>query len=263
MSAALRHDVHGPVDAPVLVLAPSVGAQPEMWDPQLDGFAQRFRVVRVAHRGHDASDVPPGPYSIADLGGDVLALLDSLGVDRFSWCGLSLGGMVGMWLAAQAPDRVDGLAVCCTSAHLPPAEGWLDRAAVVRSSGMAAVADAVVARWFTPRFAADRPDVVEWCRAMLLSVPAEGYAGCCEAIAAMDLRAGLRHITAPTLVLAGRDDPATPLPHAETIASLVPGARLVVIEDAAHLATVQQADRCTEVLTRHLTASLDRSGGDA
>jgi 3-oxoadipate enol-lactonase len=260
MIARLGHDVRGVDGAPVLVLAPSVGTQPEMWEPQLAAFAREFRVVRVAHRGHDAIDVPPGPYALGDLGGDVLALLDSLGIDRFSWCGLSLGGMVGMWLAAHVPDRVNRLALCCTSAHLPPAEGWLDRAATVRASGMAAVADAVVARWFTPDFASARRDVVDRCRAMLLTVPAEGYAGCCEAIATMDLRPDLPGIEAPTLVLAGVDDPATPLSHAETIASLVPGAKLVVVDDAAHLATVQQADLCAEVLIGHL---LEDSGGQA
>lgn len=256
MSARLRYDVHGLEEAPVLVLAPSVGTLPEMWDAQLAAFAERFRVVRVAHRGHDAVDVPPGPYTVADLAGDVLALLDSLGVERFSYCGLSLGGMVGMWLGAHAPDRVERLALCCTSAYLPPAQGWLDRAATVRASGMASIADTVVARWFTPDFAAERPDLVEQCRGMLLSVPPEGYAGCCEAIAAMDLRDDLAHITAPTLVVAGAEDPATPLPHARTIASLLPASRLVMVEDAAHLATVQQPAATTALLLDHLGGNL-------
>ena len=251
MTARLGYDVHGRHDAPVLVLAPSVGTQPEMWDPQLDAFAERFRVVRVAHRGHDPVDVPTGPYSVAELAGDVIALLDSLSVRRFSFCGLSLGGMVGIWLAAST-GRVDRLALCCTSAHLPPAQGWLDRAATVRASGMPAVADAVVARWFTPSFAAGHPGVVDRCRAMLLSVPPEGYAGCCEAIAAMDLRPDLPRITAPTLVLAGADDPATPLTHAEAIASRVPQARLEVLAGAAHLATVQDPVAATTLLVDHL-----------
>lgn len=256
MTAQLRHDLSGPEDAPVLVLAPSLGTLPEMWDPQLAVFERRFRVVRVAHRGHDARDVPPGPYSLAELGGDVLALLDSLGVQRFSFCGVSLGGMVGMMLAARVPGRLERLAVCSTSAHLPPEQGWLDRAAAVRASGMSAVADAVLARWFTPDFAASRPGAVEPCRRMLLSIPPEGYAGCCEAIASMDLRSELPGIAAPTLVLAGSDDPATPVSHAETIASLVPGARLEVIEGAAHLATVQDPGTTTDLLLEHF-------GGDA
>lgn len=252
MSATLRHDVHGPDDAPVLVLATSVGTQLEMWDPQLPALSERFRVVRVAHRGHDPVDVPPGPYSVADLAGDVLALLDSLHVRRFSFCGLSLGGMVGMWAAAHEPARVERLALCCTSAHLPPAAAWHDRAATVRASGMSAVVDTVVTRWFTADFAASHPDVVQRCRAMLLSVPQEGYAGCCEAIADMDLRSDLPCITAPTLVLAGSEDPATPVGHAETIASLVPGARLEVLDGAAHLATVQEPDQATQLLLEHI-----------
>lgn len=254
MTARILHDMHGPDDAAVVVLATSVGTRPEMWDPQLDALAERFRVVRVAHRGHDGVDVPPGPYTLADLAGDVLALLDALGVQRFSWCGVSLGGMVGMWIAAHEPQRIEQLALCCTSAYLPPAQGWLDRAALVRTSGMVAVADAVVERWFTPEFAVTSPEVVARCRAMLLSVPPEGYAGCCEAIATMDLRTEIPRITAPTLVLAGADDLATPVKHAQAIVSLVPGARLVVLPGTAHLVTVQDPSSTTQLLLEHLGA---------
>lgn len=254
MTARILHDMHGPDDAAVVVLATSVGTRPEMWDPQLDALTERFRVVRVAHRGHDGVDVPPGPYTLADLAGDVLALLDALGVQRFSWCGVSLGGMVGMWIAAHEPQRIEQLALCCTSAYLPPAQGWLDRAALVRTSGMVAVTDAVVERWFTPEFAVTSPEVVARCRAMLLSVPPEGYAGCCEAIATMDLRTEIPRITAPTLVLAGADDLATPVKHAQAIVSLVPGARLVVLPGTAHLVTVQDPSSTTQLLLEHLGA---------
>lgn len=254
MSAQLLHDVHGAEDAPVLVLSPSMGTLPQMWDPQLEALAAQFRVVRVTHRGHHPADVSPGPYRIEDLAADVLSLLDSYGVARFSWCGLSLGGMVGMWIAAHEPRRVDRLALCCTSAHLPPAHGWLQRAATVRAAGMAAVADTVLARWFTAEFVAAQPDVVARCRAMLLSVPPEGYAGCCEAVAAMDLRSALPRITAPTLVLVGSQDPVVPVEHGETIASLVPRARLVVVPEAAHLATVQDPGSTTPLLLEHLGA---------
>jgi 3-oxoadipate enol-lactonase len=252
VTARLWHDVHGPVDAPVLLLAPSIGTSPDMWQPQLDAFAEHFRVIRIAHRGHDEIDVPPGPYTLDDLGADTVALLDSLGVERFSYCGLSLGGMVGMWLASHEPQRVERLALCCTSAYLPPAEGWLDRAAAVRTGGMAAVVDLAVGRWFTPEFAASHADVVEQCTAMLLAVPPEGYAGCCEAIATMDQRGDLPHITAPTLVLAGSADLPTPVAHAEQIASLVPDAAVVVVDGAAHLATMDHPQECTEILLRHL-----------
>jgi len=153
------------------------------------------------------------------------------------------------------PDRVERLALACTSAHLPPAQGWLDRAAAVRAGGTAAVADAVVARWFTPGFVTSSPDVVAAHRAMLVGTPAEGYAGCCEAIAATDLRDVVVKVTAPTLVIAGRDDPATPEDHARTIAASFPGdvqCRVEVV-DGAHLATVENPRQCTRLMLEHLT----------
>jgi 3-oxoadipate enol-lactonase len=253
-TARLGHDVHGPDDAPVLVLGSSVGSTRAMWDPNLGALAERFRVVRYDHRGHGDSQAPPGPYTVADLGADVLALLDSLGVQRFRYAGLSLGGMVGMWLGVHAPDRVEWLALCCTSAYLPPAGLWQDRVAAVRAGGMESVADAVVARWFTPGFAAERPDEVARLRAVLAGCDVEGYAGCCLAIAGMDQRDDLSLIAAPTLVLAGAQDPATPPSHAEQIADAVPGARMVTV-DAAHLATVERADECTALLLDFLAGT--------
>jgi 3-oxoadipate enol-lactonase len=259
VTASLGHDVTGPADAPVLVLGASMGTDRRMWDPQLPALTERFRVVRYDHRGHGASETPDGPYTIAGLAGDLLALLDHLGVARAHHAGLSLGGMVAMWLATHAPDRVDRLALFCTSAHLPPARGWLDRARAVRTAaqpGTAAVADQVVARWFTPGFAAARPDVVRAHRQQLLEVQAEGYAGCCEAIAALDLRPALARTGAATLVVAGRDDPATPVPHARAIAELITaggGTARVVPVEGAHLATVENPDTCTALLVAHLT----------
>ncbi len=260
MTAGLGYVVHGPDGAPVVVLGSSLGTDRRMWQPQLDALADRFRVVRYDHRGHGGSEVPEGPYGLADLAQDVVALLDTMGVDRFSAGGLSLGGMVAMWLAAHVPDRVERLALFCTSAYLPPAEGWLDRARAVRAGGTRAVADAVVARWFTPGFAAASPDVVAAQRAMLVATPAEGYASCCEAIAAMDLRDALVKVTAPTLVVAGRDDPATPPEHARTIAACLGDCvpcRVEVV-DGAHLATVESPDACTALLLEHLAGRQDR-----
>ncbi|MFD0576324.1 alpha/beta fold hydrolase [Dactylosporangium darangshiense] len=140
----------GPLGAPFVLLGGVLGSNLDMWRPQLPRFGDRLRVVRFDHRGHGGSPVPAGPYEIEDLGRDVLALLDRLGIERASYCGLSLGGMVGMWLAAHAPERIERLVLICTAAHLPPAEGWLDRARQVRAGGMAPVADAVLGRWFTP-----------------------------------------------------------------------------------------------------------------
>jgi 3-oxoadipate enol-lactonase len=246
----LAFQASGPADAPVVVLGGSLGTTGAMWAPQVAALRDEFRVVAFDHRGHGGSVPPPGPYAIEDLGQDVLALLDQLGVERVHYAGLSLGGMVGMWLAAHAPDRVDRLALLCTAAHLPPASGWQQRAATVRGNGMGAIADAVVARWFTPGF---RPDVVAAFTEMLVTIDAEGYAGCCEAIAGMDLRPVLGSITAPTLVIAGADDPATPASFAATIVDGLPSAELVVVSDAAHLASVEQADAVSALLHKHFT----------
>jgi 3-oxoadipate enol-lactonase len=252
-TARLGHDLHGPDDAPVLVLGSSVGSTRAMWDPNLEALAERFRVVRYDHRGHGGSEVPLGPYTVADLGADVLGLMDSLGVQRFRYAGLSLGGMVGMWLGIHAPDRVERLALCCTSAYMPPASAWEDRVAAIRAGGIESVADAVVARWFTPGFAQRRPDEVARLRAVLAGCDAEGYAQCCLAIAGMDQRTDIAAITVPTLVLAGAQDPATPPSHSEQIADAVPGARMVTV-DAAHLATVELADECSAILIDFLKA---------
>lgn len=252
----LDHEVIGPEGAPVLMLAGSLGSTSAMWDPQVAALGERFRIVRYDHRGHGGSPVPPGPYSIADLGSDALALLDRLGIERAAFCGLSLGGMVGMWLGAHAPERLSGLLLCCTSAHFPDATQWEERTATVRADGTEAIADAVVARWFTPEWAQAHPDEVERARAMVAGTPDEGYAACCEAIAGWDGRDLLGKITRPTVVIAGADDPATPpAPHGELIASGIPGARLEVLDDAAHLATYQQADRANAVIAAHVGAT--------
>lgn len=252
----LNYDAAGPPGAPVLLLGGSLGTTLEMWKPQVAELAAAYRVVSFEHRGHGGSPVPAGPYAIEDLGQDVLATMDRLGVDRASYCGLSLGGMVGQWLAINAPERIERLVLICTSPYLPPAEGWLERAATVRAAGTpGAVADAVVTRWFTPGYTERNPDVVARYRAMISSISAEGYAGCCEAIAAMDLRGGLPRIAAPTLVIAGRQDPATPPEHGEAIVAAVGGARLEVLDPAAHLASVERAPEVTTLIAAHLKGS--------
>ena len=255
MPAALHHVESGPTDAPVVVLSSSLGTTGAMWQPQLPALAEHVRVLAVDHRGHGGSEVVPAAATIGDLGADVVALLDRLGVERFSWAGLSLGGMVGMWVASHLADRVDRLALLCTAAALPPADAWRERATLVRAGGTVAVADAVLARWFTPAFADRHPDVVGTYRSMLLATPAAGYAACCDAIAGMDLRGDLPAITASTLVVAATDDPATPPPLGEEIASLVPDSRLEIVDDAAHLANVQQPDVVTTMLLDHLATS--------
>ena len=189
MPEDLHHEIAGDEHAPVLLLGCSLGTSVAMWEPQVAPLAERLRVIRYDHRGHGASPVPPGPYEIEDLGRDVLALMDRLGVERASLGGVSLGGMVAMWLGANAPERVDRLVLCCTSAHMPPASAWAERADKVRSAGTTeVVADAVVERWLTPAFADANPETQAWLRAMLVGNDPSGYAACCGAIERMDLR---------------------------------------------------------------------------
>ncbi len=250
MTVPLHYETHGPAGAPVVLFGCSLGTSAAMWSGQVTGLADRYRMICFDHRGHGRSPVPPGPYDIADLGRDVLALLDRLGLARVHYVGLSLGGMVGMWLAAHAPERIDRLALLCTAAHLPPAAGWQGRAATVRAGGLAAVAETVVGRWFTAGF-----DPGPGPRAMLLATPIEGYAACCEAIAAMDLRPDLPRITAPTLVIAGAQDAATPPELAARLVAGIPDARLEVLPDAAHLAAVQQPAAVNALLDAHLSGA--------
>ena len=250
----LNHRFDGPEDASVLVLSNSLGTTLAMWEPQLPAFTQRFRVLRYDGRGHGGSDVPPGPYTIDDLGRHVLGLLDRLGLERVSFCGLSLGGAVGMWLGANAPERVERLALCCTAAQFGTAETWNERAATVRAQGVEALADAVMERWFSPAFREAQPETVARFRAQVASTPAEGYAACCEAIRDFDFRPRLQEIAAPTLVLAGSADPATPPERGQEIADAIPGARLVVIDGVAHMAGVERPDAFGEALLAHLEA---------
>ncbi|GAA4702175.1 3-oxoadipate enol-lactonase [Phytohabitans rumicis] len=246
------YTVDGPDDAPVLVLGNSLGATLHMWDPQLPRLAERFRVVRFDTRGHGRSPVPAGPYDIGDLGRDVLALLDALGVARAHFCGLSLGGMVGMWLGAHAPDRVDRLVLCCTSARPGPPEAWAQRASTVRADGLESIADVLVSRWVTAPYAARHPDRLATLRAMIAGTPAEGYASCCGVLERLDLTADLPAIRAATLVVHGEDDPAIPPAHSAAIAAAIPGARLALVPAAAHLANVEQVETVTNLIMEHL-----------
>jgi len=245
--------VGGPPRAPTVVLSNSLGSTPAMWDPQFPALVERLRVVRYDHRGHGESPVPPAPYELADLGADAIALLDRLGLERVHWCGLSLGGMVGMWMAINTPERIDRLVLCCTSARLGPAQMWMDRAATVRAEGVRAIADAGLERWLSPAFMEREPEAAARVKAMLIATPAEGYAACCGVIERMDQVDELDRIGAPTLVVAGAEDPATPPDHAELIASRIPGARLEIVPDARHLATIEQPAAMTDLILGHLT----------
>ncbi|HET9103495.1 MAG TPA: 3-oxoadipate enol-lactonase [Solirubrobacteraceae bacterium] len=241
--------------APALLLGSSLGATAEMWDAQVAQLGDRFALNAFDHRGHGRSPVPDGPYTIDDLGADVLRLMDRLELDRAAYCGVSLGGMVGQWLGIHASERIASLVLISTAAHLPPAEGWRERAAITRGAGSPEpVADTVVARWFTPDFAAAHPDVVATHRAMIAGVPAEGYAACCEALAVMDLRDGLPAMTVPTLVITGAQDPSILPEQGRAIAEAVPGARYEELDPGAHLVNVQRSEEVSALIAEHVQA---------
>jgi 3-oxoadipate enol-lactonase len=249
----LHYRITGSDRAPVLLMGPSLGTGVEMWDRQLT-LADQYRLIRFDHRGHGASPVPPGPYEIADFGGDVLALLDSLGVERASYAGVSLGGMVGMWLGAHAPDRIERLVLICTAAHMPPPSAWRERASAVLHAGSTEpVADAVVDRWLTPAYAAEHPETRAELRAMLTATDAHGYAWCCGAIERMDLRGELARIERPTLVISGAEDQATPVEKQAEIAAAIPAARHEIVAHAAHIAAVEQAGAVNRLIREHLS----------
>ncbi|WP_328989289.1 alpha/beta fold hydrolase [Kribbella sp. NBC_01245] len=247
----------GPRDAQPLVLLNSIGSSTEIWTPCLGPLAEQFRVIRIDLPGHGTA--PAGPFTIESFGEQVVAILDELGITRAHLAGISLGGMIGQWLAANHPARVARLALICTSAWLPPATKWLDRAAVVRAAGLEAIADTVLNVWTMPSSAATvsaRRPASDRLRKMLLAVDPESYANCCEAIAATDLRPELPRIAARTLILYGENDPATPRPHAEALADGISGSRLEAIPDAAHIPTIDQPGLVASYLLDHF-----REGG--
>jgi 3-oxoadipate enol-lactonase len=252
-AVALHYDARGSEDRPVLMLGGSLGTTQAMWDPQRAELGDGLRLIGVDLRGHGGSPAPPGPYTIAQLGEDVLALIDGLGLERVDWCGASVGGMVGQWLAINAPERIGRLILIGTSVYLPPASNWHERAAIVRTAGSPEpIADTVIGRWFTPAWAESHADVVARHRAMIVATPAEGYAGCCEAIAAMDLRDGLGAITAPTLVIAGAQDVAIPPEPGERIVAAVPGSRWELLDPGAHLASAERSGMVSALIADHL-----------
>jgi 3-oxoadipate enol-lactonase len=235
----IHAQIEGPDSAPVLMLSNSLGTTLHMWDDQVAPFTKHFRLLRYDRRGHGQSSVPKGPYTMERLGRDVLAVLDGLGIAKINWCGLSMGGMVGQWLGANAPNRVEKLVLSNTSSYFADKNGWNDRLKLVAEKGVPAFAPANMERWFTKGFREGSPQVVARVQAMFAATPLEGYLGCGAAVRDMDHRALLPKITAPTLVIAGKHDPATVPEANEYIAQHIPGAKYAVLE-AAHLANVEQ-----------------------
>ena len=255
MSLDLVQRIDGDAEATPILLANSLGAELGMWDEQMTAFADRVRVLRYNQRGHGGSPAPAGPYSIEDLARDALDLLDRNGVERAGFAGVSLGGMVGLWLAVNAPERIDRLVLCSTTAFAGGGTAWEERAATVREGGMAAVADATLERWFTPEFHAERGDRVEDVRAMLLGTDPEAYAGCCEAIGGHDLRDRLGEVSAPTLVITAADDPSIGPEQGEQLAGGIPEGRLLALPEGRHLVNVERPENVTGPMLEHLVGS--------
>ena len=232
----------GQDDAPVLVLSNSLGTDWHMWDPQVAGLARYFRVLRYDSRGHGASDAPAGAYAMDRLGRDAVELLDALGLKQVHFCGLSLGGMVGQWLALRAPERIGRLVLANTSAYMGPPANWQARMQGVLGHGMAPLTATSIGRWFTPDFPARAPDAVAAIEAMLLANNPAGYAGCCAAIRDMDQRPTAHLNRLPTLLIAGAQDLATPVADSQFLAGAARDAQMAVLDPAAHLSNVEQPE---------------------
>jgi len=232
-------ETQGPDRAPAIMLCNSLGTTHTMWDGQMKAFTRNFRVVRYDRRGHGKSGVTKGPYTMAMLGRDALAIMDALGLEKVSWCGLSMGGMVGQWLGANAPARINRLILSNTHSFYPDKAMWDDRIRMAQEKGIAGMVDATMERWFTKDFRERAPDRIAVMRDMFLKTQLDGFLGCCHAVRNMDLRDTHARITAPTLVIVGANDPATPPAAGEAIQKAVKGAKLASL-DAAHISNFEQ-----------------------
>lgn len=231
----------------VLMFSNSLGTDFSMWEPQLAELEKQFRILRYDTRGHGKSSVTPAEYRIEQLGRDVLGLLDVLRIDRVHFCGLSMGGMIGIWLGVHAPSRLRRLVLCNTAARIGSQEMWNARIATVHKEGMNPVAAAVIERWFTPGFRAAAPDKVATAQRMLENTSPEGYAACCAAIRDMDQRDEVSRIKVPTLVIYGANDSVIPLADAQFLTQRIKGAEEVELA-AAHLSNVEQAEAFTQAV---------------
>jgi 3-oxoadipate enol-lactonase len=243
--------VEGPDDAPVLMLSNSIGSDLHMWDDQVGPFTEHFRLLRYDRRGHGKSDVPEGPYTMERLGRDVIGVIDALGIEKVNWCGLSMGGMVGQWLGANAPERIEKLVLSNTSCYYADKQPWNDRFTFAREKGLAAMAGPMMERWFTPGFREQAPEAIARVSESFVATPLAGFIACGEAVRDMDHRDLLPKITAPTLVMIGRHDPATVPAAGEYIRDNIPGAETFVI-DAAHISNIEQPKEYAEAVLSFL-----------
>jgi 3-oxoadipate enol-lactonase len=241
----------GDPSAPALLFSNSLGTTHELWEPQAEPFSRSFRVIRYDTRGHGLSDAPPGEYTIGHLGADAIAVLDAARVSRAHFCGLSLGGLTAMWLGIHVAERIESLVLASTGAKIGTSSIWQERIEQVTAAGLQSIAEGAKGRWFTERFRAAHPNVVDRQVRMLVSGPANGYIGCCAVLRDTDLRHEIAAIATPTLVIAAVDDPVTPPANAELMKSRIPNARLAMLE-GSHIANVEQAEAFNDNLLRFL-----------
>jgi 3-oxoadipate enol-lactonase len=248
----LHYRFDGKEGLPLLVLSNSLGTDLSMWDPQMEALTQDFCVLRYDTRGHGASDVPQGPYTIEQLGKDVVGLLDGLGIERAHFAGVSMGGMTGMWLALNTPERLVNLALCNTAAYIGPREIWDTRIANVRNGGMEAIAEGVLVRWFQEPFIDQGSAELDKVKKVLLEMSPEGYTAACMAVRDMDQRDTVKHIKLPTLVISGSGDLATPPRDGQYLAEQIQGAHYVELE-GAHLSNIEAVEKFTKELLEFLS----------
>jgi 3-oxoadipate enol-lactonase len=255
LKRAIHFEIAGPPRAPVVLFVHSLGTDARVWDAQVTALSRQFRCLRYDLPGHGLSDPAPAGFGIDELSADALALLDETGAPRGHVCGLSLGGMIAQRVATLAPDRVDRLALCATALRVGTAQSWNDRVAAIRSSGLEALADGILARWFTAGLRERHPETWSAYRAMLARTSAEGYIGGCLALANADLRSQASAIVAPTLVIVGDQDVATPPDTAQALCRAIAGARLAVVAGAAHILQAERPSETSALLIEHLDVS--------
>jgi 3-oxoadipate enol-lactonase len=252
---SLHYELSGRPDAPVLVLSNSLGTTLQMWNPQLEALERHFQLLRYDMRGHGTSSTPPGPYTIDQLGRDVLALLDALDIAKINFCGLSAGGVVGQWLGIHAGPRLSKLVLCNTAAKIGSAEIWNRRISDVESGGMQSITDGVLQRWFTADFLASGNSMVADIRQMLLNTPVAGYVATCAAIRDMDFRSALAAVQTPVCIVAGVHDMVTTLADAQFLRDRIDKAELASLP-AAHISNVEAQRGFTEIVVNFLTKAI-------
>jgi 3-oxoadipate enol-lactonase len=258
--ARLHYELDGPADGSVLVLSNSLGTSLEMWRPQVAALSGEYRVLRYDTRGHGKSDISTGPYSIEKLAQDVITLLDLLEIEQADFCGLSLGGMTGIWLAINRPARIRRLVLANTGAKIGTVQGWNARMDAVTNHGLGSIADQIMSVWFSTDFRSSHPDVVSWLRQMLCNTDANGYNACCAAVRDMDQREDLPKIKHPTLIISGENDSVTTSAQGDMLATAIPNAIHLRLS-AAHLSNLERSERFTSGVMDFLNKSMVTQNG--